>query len=49
MFYRRTREYIIAKKMTIHKQTLAGLDIELFAHISVDIIYNMVKDLNIHS
>ena len=34
--------------MMIHGETLVGLDIDLFTHISVDRIYNMVKYLNTH-
>ena len=32
----------------IHKRTLAGLEIDIFTHIYVEEIYNMVKDFNIH-
>ena len=28
-----------------HKQTIAGLDIEIFTNISVERIYNIVKDI----
>ena len=48
MFYRREQEYIFSYKLIKHKKTLAGHDIDLFTHISVNIIYNMVKDLNMH-
>ena len=43
MIYRRAQEYIIAYKLMIHKKTPAGLGIDLFTHISIEIIYNMVK------
>ena len=32
-----------------NRQTLAGLNIDLFTHISVNIIYNMVRDSKMHS
>ena len=34
--------------MMSHRQTLAGLDIELFDHIYVDIIDNMVRSFKSH-
>ena len=34
--------------MMIHKKTLVGLEIDLFTHISVEIIHNIVKDFNTH-
>ena len=48
MFSRCEQEYIIAYKLMIHRQTLVGLDIDLFAHISVKRIKNMVKDFKTH-
>ena len=48
MFYRRAREYIIAYKLMSHGQTLSDLDIDFFTHISVEIIYNMVKYSKTH-
>ena len=48
MFYRRAWGYIIAYKLTSHTQTLADLDIELLAYISVERIENMVKDFKSH-
>ena len=48
MFSRRALEYIIAYKLMACKQTFAGLDIDLFTHISVERIYNMVKYFNTH-
>ena len=32
----------------INKKNLAGIDIDLFTHISVEIIYNIVKYFNTH-
>ena len=32
----------------IHSTTIAGLDIDLFTHIYVEIIYNMVKYFKKH-
>ena len=46
MFSRRAWGYIIAYKLMIHKQTIAGLGIDLFTHICVKIIYIMVKYFN---
>ena len=45
MFSRNAQEYIIACKMIIHRKPIAGLDIDHFTKISVEIFYNMVKDL----
>ena len=48
MFSRRAWEYIISYKLMIHKQTTVGLEVDLFTHISVEIIYNIVNDFNTH-
>ena len=48
MFSRLAREYIIAYKLMIHKKTLAGLDIDIFANIYVETIYKIVKNLKLH-
>ena len=32
-----------------HRKTIAGLDIDLFDHISVGRVYNTVKDFKMHS
>ena len=34
--------------MMSHRKTFIGLDIDLITHISVDVIYNMVKDFKTH-
>ena len=48
MFYIGVQEYIISYKLMRQIQTLVGLNIDLFTHIYVEIIYNMVKDFNMH-
>ena len=46
--YRRAQEYIISYKLMSHRQTLAGLNIDLFTHIYVERIYNTVKNFKVH-
>ena len=48
MFSRCAWEYIISYRLTSHKKTLAGLDIELFTNIYFQIIKKMVKDIKTH-
>ena len=48
MFPIQTREYIFAYKLMSYRETLVGLDIDIFTHIFVGIIYNIVKDFNMH-
>ena len=48
MFYIFAWEYIIAYKKMSHRKTPSGLGIDLFTHISVGIIHNMVKYFNMH-
>ena len=48
MFPINTQEYIIAYKLMSYRKTLVGLDIDIFTYISVDIIYDIVKDFNMY-
>ena len=48
MFSRYAQEYIISYKLMIHKQTIAGLGIDLFTNISGERIEKMVKDIKTH-
>ena len=41
-------EYIISYKLMIQNQILSGLDIDLFTHMSVAIIDNIVKEFRMH-
>ena len=43
-----TQEYIIAYKLMSYRKTLVGLYIDIFTYISVDRIYDIVKDFNMH-
>ena len=45
IFSRRTREHIIAYKLMSHKQSLAGLDIDLFTNTCGEIINNIVNNI----
>ena len=48
VFYISAHGCIILYKLMSHIQNLAGLDIYLFTHISVKIIYNMVEYFKTH-
>ena len=48
MFSIHARIYIIVYKLISHRKILAGLDIDLFIHIYVERIYNVVKYFKTH-
>ena len=48
MFYIHARGYISAYKLMSNMKTISGLDIDLFTHIFVEMIYNMVRYFNMH-
>ena len=48
MFSRYSSEYIVSYKLMSLRKALERIDINLFTHISVEIICNMVKDFKTH-